>query len=150
MLKFEKGDLVTGNYPVFCHQVNCKGVMGAGIAKQIRSKYPEVYFEYKTVCDNDRAILGVCHFTRTSDHRVCVDMFAQDDYGRNKRYTDYKAFKACLRGIKLFLEAGNYDSVAFPYGIGCGLAGGDWYLVLGMIKDFADEIKQDVIIVMKE
>ena len=29
MLHFEKGNLVTGDYSVIVHQVNCKGVMGA-------------------------------------------------------------------------------------------------------------------------
>ena len=147
MLIFEKGNIVTGNYPVFCHQVNCKGVMGAGLARQIRNKYPEVYREYKDICNNDKAILGVCHYTKTSDYRICVDMFAQDGFGRDKQYTDYNAFKACLRGLELFLRFHHCDTIAFPYGIGCGLAGGDWYIILGMLKDFSERIKQKVIIV---
>lgn len=32
---------------VICHQVNCQGVMGAGLAKQIRIRWPEVYVDYK-------------------------------------------------------------------------------------------------------
>ena len=35
MFKEEYGNLVTGNYPIICQQVNCKGVMGAGIALQV-------------------------------------------------------------------------------------------------------------------
>lgn len=151
MLKFEQGDLVKGNYPIFCQQVNCKGVMGAGLAKQIRKKYPEVYKEYKDICDFDKAILGVSHFTKTSDGRICICLFSQDDYGRSKCYTDYKAFKACLRGIALYMQCKPLDcTVAFPYGIGCGLAGGDWNIVLKMLKEFSDEIKQDVFVVYKE
>lgn len=30
----------------------------------------------------------------------------------------------------------NIKSVAFPYMIGCGLAGGNWETYLGMITDF--------------
>lgn len=45
------GDILTiptdGRPTVVCHQVNCKGVMGAGLAKQIREKHPEVYEAYK-------------------------------------------------------------------------------------------------------
>jgi nicotinamidase-related amidase len=29
------------------HQVNLMGVMGAGLAKQIKQKYPTVYAQYK-------------------------------------------------------------------------------------------------------
>lgn len=34
--------------------------------------------------------------------------------------------------------------------IGCGLAGGDWVIVRGMLQDFADKVKKDVYIVAKE
>ena len=36
---------------VIAHQVNCQGVMGSGVAKQIRDRYPEVYTQYKAVCE---------------------------------------------------------------------------------------------------
>jgi O-acetyl-ADP-ribose deacetylase (regulator of RNase III) len=148
MLHYETGDLINEDYPVFCHQVNCKGVMGAGIAKQIKNTYPEVYKEYKDICNNDKAILGVCHFTKTHDGRICIDMFAQDGYGKDKCYTSYSAFRSCLRGIRHFLTYTNRNSVAFPFGIGCGLAGGDWNKIEEMIKELAVDF--DVTIVKLE
>jgi len=150
VLKFEKGNIVTGNYPIFCQQVNCKGVMGAGLAKQIKEKYPEVYDQYKMHCDVTS--LGKCNYVPTKDRRICINMFAQDGYGRNKRYTDYDAFKECLDHIAFFMNfhSKQKPSIAFPYGIGCGLAGGDWYIILGMLKDFSEKIPQDVIIVSLE
>lgn len=33
---FVKGDLLTSPVQYLAHQVNCKGVMGAGLAKQMR------------------------------------------------------------------------------------------------------------------
>ena len=33
---------------VIARQVNCQGVMGSRVAKQIRDKYPEVYTQYKS------------------------------------------------------------------------------------------------------
>lgn len=32
------GDILHTEADVICHQVNCKGVMGAGLAKQIRNQ----------------------------------------------------------------------------------------------------------------
>lgn len=153
MLRFEKGNIITGNYPIFCQQVNCKGVMGAGLAKQIRKKYPEVYEKYMFECSfEDVPKIGKCNYVPTKDRRICINMFAQDGYGRDKKYTDYNAFKECLEHIAFFMKfhSKNKPSIAFPYGIGCGLAGGDWYIILGMLKDFAEKIPQDVIIVEKE
>ena len=148
MLRFEKGNIVTGDYPIFCHQVNCKGVMGAGLAKQIRSEYPIIYEEYKEYCKIKDNKLGTNFYTSTLCGRICVNMFAQDGYGKDKRYTNYDAFKACLDDLaeRLSYRFPNMP-VAFPYGIGCGLAGGDWYIILGMLTDFSRKIKGDVVIV---
>ena len=36
MIKERKGNLLQADAPMIAHQVNCQGVMGAGIARQIR------------------------------------------------------------------------------------------------------------------
>ena len=41
MIKFFNGDLLKSGCDIICHQVNEYGVMGAGIAKQIKEKYPK-------------------------------------------------------------------------------------------------------------
>jgi len=146
MLYFEKGDIVAGRYPVFCQQVNCKQVMGAGLAKQIRNAYPEVYREYK----HEPAKLGNILPVFTTDGRICINMYAQDGFGKDRRYTDYVAFKTCLgKIIRLVAEHHILPEVpiAFPYAIGCGLAGGDWNLIQGMLEDFSKEIPNKVVIV---
>ena len=147
MIREEIGNLVTGNYPVFCHQVNCKGVMGAGLAKQIREKYGEVYKSYKNLCDQGDAKVGIVQYVNTFDNRICVNMFAQYSYGRDRQYTNYEAFKKCLEQLEKFLLTSDVKEVAFPKYIGCGLAGGVWSKILEMLEDFEKIIKQDVVIV---
>ena len=49
-------DVVSGNLleieeGIICHQVNCQGVMGAGVAKTIASRYPQVLSAYRELCD---------------------------------------------------------------------------------------------------
>ena len=83
MVENVEGNILFGNYPVFCQHVNCRGVMGAGLAKQIRAVYPEVFQEYNELYKNHKAILGTSHYTYTHDGRVCVSMFAQDGFGRS-------------------------------------------------------------------
>ena len=39
MLKERKGNLLQADTPMIAHQVNCQGVMGAGIARQIRKDF---------------------------------------------------------------------------------------------------------------
>lgn len=159
MLKFEKGD-VTAGYPMFVQQVNCQGVMGSGLAKQIKEQYPRVYYDYKYLCNQFSAetssLLGHIQLIPAVygiNPKVCVNFFAQDKYGRDKRHTDYKAFQNCLdllaERLNNYSVSGFYNTVAFPYKIGCGLAGGDWNKILKMIRDFSLKVKQDVIIVYK-
>lgn len=47
MITYRNGDLLKSNCNIICHQVNCQGVMGAGIAKQIRLTYPSVFKAYE-------------------------------------------------------------------------------------------------------
>lgn len=152
MIKVVEGDLVNSKYPIFCHQVNCRGAMGSGIAKQIRDKYPEVYESYKTSIDSFREYgekpLGHAIVSPTHDGRFCVNLFAQDNYGRDKQYTDYQAFNNCLEELAMELSSIDEDkTIAFPYGIGCGLAGGDWHVISMLLKNFAASIQQEVVVV---
>ena len=72
-----------------------------------------------------------------------VNLFGQLHYGRNKKYTDYKALAKSLEQLKYLLKFVDtymyHDTIALPYGLGCGLAGGDWNIVLKtIIKAFED------------
>ena len=147
---YENGNPITGNYDIFCCQVNCKGVSETILAKQIKEKYPEVYEKYVNSCSRGALNLGTILVVETSDSRKCICMFAQDKYGRGAK-TDYGAFKACLYNIKYVMNTLDKDlTIAFPYKIGCGKAGGDWEIIHDLIKNFARKIEQPVIIVNTE
>lgn len=53
-IKFIDGNIfsrLSASKPTYiCQQVNCKGVMGAGLAMQIRSQWPVVYQRYLEFC----------------------------------------------------------------------------------------------------
>lgn len=151
MIKEIKGDLVEmKEIDIFCHQTNCFKTMGAGIAKRICQKYPEVRYkdyDYQTKYGS-KNIFGTINCVKCSDGRICVNMYAQYAYGRDKRYTDYDMFQKCLDRLAKGLRSIPNDSkIGFPKNIGCGLAGGDWNKVLSMIEDFATKVDQDVYIV---
>jgi hypothetical protein len=54
-------------------------------------------------------------------------------------------FQECLQT----LGALQYETLAFPYKIGCGLAGGMWTHYQQLIHDFAHQYHKDVYIVNK-
>jgi len=144
------GDLVKDKkYNIFCHQTNCMGVMGSGIARQIALTYPSVAMRDKDYCRLKKP-LGTILPVRVSENRICVNLYGQYNYGRYKRFTDYEAFQSALN---MFAERLNNSSIpddwiiAFPYRIGCGLAGGSWGEIYPMIIKFSQQVVQDVYIV---
>lgn len=150
MLYEVNGNLLSGKYDIICHQVNCRGAMGAGLAKQIRNKYPIAYEDYRTAYEWGLLKLGTNLYTCVEKGKFCVQMCAQDRYGHDKRYTDYDAFQSCLDSLAHRLEENKVSEdkvIAFPYLIGCGLAGGDWNIIKEMLKDFSNRVKQKVVIV---
>lgn len=149
MIKHIKCDIFESGANIVCHQVNCQGVMGSGIAKQVKEKYPEVYEDYKTFCNaykhNPSLILGSClpHATREeydTNFGGIVNLFAQENFGYDgKCYTDYKALRQCLAYVNE--HAGWFDdkTVAIPYLMGCYRGGGDWNVVYEMIEEVFDD-----------
>ena len=134
MVSIVCSDLLTSYCEVIAHQVNCKGVMGAGLAKQIRSRYPDVYTSYKKACNTQTDLLGKVQLVATPDCRV-ANLFSQSDYGTGKCYTNYEALATCLTKLRYRMEVLGLKSLGLPYGLGCGLAGGNWKIVYEIIKD---------------
>lgn len=50
----QTGDLFDSAAAYLGHGVNCSGVMGAGIAKTFREKFPNNYRNYKAACESGR------------------------------------------------------------------------------------------------
>jgi O-acetyl-ADP-ribose deacetylase (regulator of RNase III) len=154
MIKIVEGDILQAAEDIIGHQVNCKGVMGAGLAKQIKNKYPNVYEEYvhlikwakeeyKRGHSKTDRLLSACQFVDTPDNKTIANIFGQEGYGRGSIQTDYVALKKSLWSIKETVtnpyNTLHNKTVALPYGIGCGLAGGDWNIVHSIIAEvFSD------------
>ncbi len=124
---------------VICHQVNCKGVMGAGLAAQIANKYPLILNEYQNACrDNAHAnrpssfLLGRCQLIDVQPGLQVANLFGQDEYGRDRQYTDYDALEFALAELTTFIKEGT--PIYIPYKMGCGLGGGRWDIVSAIIE----------------
>lgn len=126
-------DILTITKGIIAHQCNTKGVMGAGLAKDIRSKYPFVYMQYREAYLANNLPLGSTQFIQVSPSLYIANLIAQDGYGRDKQYTNYEALAQCLKD----LHQRSIDwklCVYIPYGLGCGLAGGDWNIVSKLVE----------------
>lgn len=145
MIEIVQGDILESGKNIICHQVNCRGVMGSGLAQQVRKKFPVVYEEYLETIKNTPNPLGHTIFSEVGEDLFVASLFGQDGYGRDKQYTDYDALRKGLKTVCWFAKLKNY-SVAIPFGIGCGLGGGDWDVVYKIICDVFSDTNVDVAI----
>jgi O-acetyl-ADP-ribose deacetylase (regulator of RNase III) len=149
---FVKGNLLEGQTHIIMHQVNCKGIWGAGLAKQIRDKYPDAFVDYKRLCDEKGSkLLGHSRICVAKD-RTIFSIFGQDGYGRDRQYTDYDALisgvKEAIRKYRSTEQSYQQLPIGIPCGIGCGLAGGDWLIVKKLLENI--EEKENVIFICYE
>ena len=144
MIKQIYGNLLEQEYNIIAHQVNCKGVKGGGLALQIKKKYYNVYKEYFYLCHNAKKssdLLGSIQPIKTNKQQYIVNVFGQDDFGKNKKQTDYNALNLALSKLHAFMKEKQLNTIGFPYKFGSGLAGGDWNVVFNMIKKEFDDDK---------
>ena len=138
MIKIVHGDLLLSNADLICHQVNCQGVMGSGVAKQIKEKWPEVFREYRKLCTSHsadkEALLGTVQMIKVEEATTVCNIFGQLDFGRDGScYTHIDSLKIAFKTIANNL--GSEKSVAMPHRIGCGLGGGDWGAVMNILAE---------------
>lgn len=152
MIKEITGDIFKTDAAIICHQVNCKGVMGAGIAKMVKEKMGKLNFDqYQLLCRKYGTkmlgeVLYAPNLQNTLKQQYFANCFAQDGYGRSGQYTDYDALKKCLQKVHDWALKRNLV-IAIPSLIGCGLAGGDWnYVKKNIIAPIFQESDVELVI----
>lgn len=139
------GDVFTTDATYIGHGVNVKGIMGAGIAKTIREKFPQVYNEYRWLCLGNNLTPGN-YFAYPENGKVIVNFASQALPGPDATY-DW-LFTSLLRFSQLAVNKikRNGRLVAIPE-IGCGIGGLEWPLVkqtIELVEAIVPEIEYEV------
>lgn len=126
-MKIIAGNILDVESGIILHQVNCQGVMGAGVAKALSDKYPVLKSEYQYHCrfTAPSRVFGTILTVGVGRALYVANVFAQFNYGTEKRQTNYGALASALNFFPS-LKTQDEGVVYAPYGMGCGLAGGDW------------------------
>ena len=136
-----------GTFDVIIQGCNCFNTMGAGLAKEIRERMPEVWEADQKTRKGDIQKLGNFTHVIYDDRLYVFNCYTQYRYGKNHEDgddmpVDYEAITLCLRKINHFLPG---KSIGVPL-IGCGLAGGDWTIVEKIVET---ELKDMVVTIVK-
>lgn len=130
---YKRGDLLLCEENIILHGCNAQGVMGSGVAKAIRDKYPNAYLTYKAGFME----LGIVTCSVEDDGKIVMNAITQEFYGRvpNRQYVSYSAIEDALQRIDWWVSK-TYDcapAIAMPK-IGAGLGGGDWKAISEIIE----------------
>lgn len=128
-------DISTVERGVVAQGVNTQAVMGSGVAKVLRYKYPTIFNPYAVMCSayktNPANLLGQVCFVDVglevipNTELIIANCFTQEFYGRDgKAYADAEAVKTSL-DTAMGLAAGMALPLFMPK-IGCGLGGLSW------------------------
>lgn len=166
MLKFVQGNLLQAKADYIVQQCNCLTVKSRGLSKQIADTFPfaDVYAKRRPqgrrnlAIAEDRSHPGTIEITQH-----VVALYAQWRPGNThspfwKRYPESDPvetreqrelwFQECLGELEESCK-GQQVSIAFPHGIGCGLAGGNWNHYLKFIEDFSARNDHIEVIIVK-
>lgn len=142
MINYVNGDLIKlaqeGEFDMIVHGCNCFCVMGAGIAKQLAMKYPQVYEEDLKTGAGDYGKLG--NFTAAdADNFIVINAYTQ--YATANGVEDvfeYTSFELILQ--KLSYKYG-FCRFGFPR-IGQGLANGDVKRITELLEKFSKDVER--------
>nr|WP_319493778.1 macro domain-containing protein [uncultured Desulfobacter sp.] len=140
-MKSIKGDLIhlakEGQFDLIVHGCNCFCTMGAGIAKQIQSQFPQAWEADLATASGDKSKLGsyseACINT-PSGRLYVINAYTQYHYSGDGVLVDYDALSKIFRTLKK-----QFSGLRMGYPkIGAGLAGGDWKIISEIIDSALD------------
>lgn len=115
MLQYLNSSLFSSPARVLVNTVNTVGVMGKGIALEFKTRYPDMYEEYRDLCRANRLTIGTLWLYRTTG-RWILNFPTKKDW-RHPSRPEY--LQAGLEKFVASYEAWGVDSVSFPL-LGCG------------------------------
>ena len=131
MSTIKNGNLLDATEEYIVHQCNCKTNYPKGLSKEMFKKFPSAN-DYK---DNIKRKPGTIKV-----HGRVINLFGQKYPGKPRSYETKEQriewFKQGLDEIKKLKP----NSLAFPYQIGCGLAGGEWDEYYKILKKLENDL----------
>jgi O-acetyl-ADP-ribose deacetylase (regulator of RNase III) len=135
-MKIVNGDLIkramAGEFDVIIHGCNCFCAMGAGIARSIKTEFPEAFQADLATEKGDRSKLGgFSHATlmRKGHAITVINAYTQFRYSGKGVLADYDAIRSVFKKLKSQFPGKRFG---FPL-IGAGLAGGEWHVISEII-----------------
>lgn len=143
MIEFVKGNIIESDAHAIVNTVNCVGIMGKGLALNVKHVYPECYDDYKHACEQGKVRVGKMHVFKRQDGKYIIN-FPTKTHWR-------------LPSSKYYIESGLTDlvdvinelkikSIAIPP-LGCGNGGLMWSEIRQIIVERLSKLENVHVII---
>ena len=121
MIAYMKGNILKSTAKCLVNPVNCEGVMGKGLALQIKQNYPHTFESYKKACNEGKLSIGRVHtFFEEGKYIISIPTKVRWREPSRLEYVEI-GLKEMMEIIKIL----PIYTVALP-ALGCGNGGLDW------------------------
>ncbi len=139
MIKYIEGDIFKSPAQVIVNTVNTVGVMGKGVALAFKERYPNMFEQYKKVCEKHLLTIGKLMLVYEADYWLLL--FPTKESWRSPSKIEYIE-KGLIKFVQTYADKG-ITSVAFPK-LGCGNGGLDWSEVKPVMERYLEKLPIDV------
>jgi O-acetyl-ADP-ribose deacetylase (regulator of RNase III) len=110
LIQYRKGDIFESNAQVLVNTVNCKGVMGKGLALAFKQRFPDMFEVYQQECKTGKLRIGRPTLYRESTPWI-LNFPTKDNWKANSKIEYLEKGLEYL--VSHYKEAG-INSIAFP------------------------------------
>ena len=125
-VKIIHGNIFDSKAPVLVNPVNCVGVMGKGLAKEFKDRYPDMFKAYKELCDRGDfgpSLPFPLYLYKNDDCCTSILLFPTKMHWNNP--STLRIIESGLREFVNTYEMHGIKHIAFP-ALGCGCGGLSW------------------------
>ncbi|MED3799828.1 macro domain-containing protein [Lysinibacillus capsici] len=148
MFIFKQGNLFyeINKTEAIINTVNCRGVMGKGIANEFKKRYPLMFKEYKEKCVVGDIKIGKNHIYKMPTNEITkyiINFPTKDDWRKDSKI---EYIKQGLDDLIIVIKKYGIKSIAMP-ALGCGNGNLDWEIVKPLIVNKLGHLKSVEIII---
>lgn len=127
-------DIFSLDVQALVNPVNCVGVMGKGLAKAFKERFPENFKLYQQACSTGQMQIG--KLLVTGSQPLIINLPTKQHWRSKSKLEDVAQG---IKSLVVCLEKQHITSVAIPK-LGCGLGGLDYDEVLPVLKQHLEPL----------
>jgi O-acetyl-ADP-ribose deacetylase (regulator of RNase III) len=144
MIHYKTGNLLDSDATTFVNTVNTVGVMGKGIALQLKNMFPNNFKLYSNACKNKELKVGQLLVSEDesllSGKKIIINFPTKTNW---RLPSEYEYIEKGLIALVKVIKERNIKSIAIPP-LGAGNGGLDWNRVKQLIEKYLSEIDCEV------